>query len=160
MNKTNAMRILETAHIDFKFYEYNPGQAIDACSIAVFLKKESKEVFKTLVTFSNTHEHFVFVIPADRELDLKKAAKAAGVKNLEMIAQKTLLPTTGYIHGGCSPVGMKKQFKTFIDATALNLQTFCISGGKIGLTLELSPLVLSDFLKSPFAELTATFPNS
>ena len=155
MIKTNAMRILETAHILFKFYEYNPGTAVDAGSVAMFLKKDPEEVFKTLVTISHTHEHFVFVVPSNHELDLKKAARAAGVKNLEMIPLKTLLPTTGYIHGGCSPVGMKKKFKTFIDTHAQNLQTFCISGGKIGLTLELSPQELSNFLQAPFADLTA-----
>jgi Cys-tRNA(Pro)/Cys-tRNA(Cys) deacylase len=155
MNKTNAMRILETAHILFKCYEYNPGTSVDACSIAVFLKKAPEEVFKTLVTITPAHEHFVFVIPSNHELDLKKAARAAGVKSLEMIPLKALLPTTGYIHGGCSPVGMKKQFKTFIDSHAEQLQTFCISGGKIGLTLELSPQELSKFCQAPFADLTA-----
>lgn len=152
------MRILQAAAIPFKTYEYNPKEGIDAVSVAHHVGKPEEQVFKTLVTQAPTHthsfEHFVFVIPSCKELDLKKAAKAAQVKSLEMLPLKGLLPLTGYLHGGCSPIGMKKSFPTFIDETALLYETFCVSGGKIGVTLELSPEKLANFIQSPFCDLT------
>ena len=153
MIKTNAMRLLEGEKIPFICFEYRPQTGVDALSVAGYLKKDPKTIFKTLVVISPEHECFVCVVPATSELDLKKAAKAAGVKSLEMLPLKKLFPTTGYIHGGCSPVGMKKQFQTFIDVSACSLPTFCISGGKVGLTLEVSPKVLADFLKAKFVPL-------
>ncbi len=155
MNKTNVMRILQTAHIPFNAFEYDTAKGVDALSVAGYLNKDPHRIFKTLVAVAPTHEHFVFVVPATAELDLKKAARAAGVKNVEMIPLKKLLPTTGYIHGGCSPVGMKKNFATFIDKSAESLDMFCISGGKIGTTVELNAGELARFIKAGFADLVA-----
>ena len=156
--KTNVMRILESEKVSFKAYEYDPKQGIDAKSGASSVKKPQEQVFKTLVTQSPTQEHsfehFVFVIPAANELDLKKAALAAKVKNLEMLPMKNLLPLTGYIHGGCSPIGMKKPFQTFIDETAILFDTICVSGGKIGVTIEIGSNQLSEFVHAPFCDLT------
>ena len=158
MIKTNAMRILETAGVAFKTYEYDTKEGVDAISVANYLNKPSEQVFKTLVTQSPTaqhgFEHFVFVIPSAQELDVKKAARAAGVKNLEMLPLKKLTPLTGYIHGGCSPVGMKKQFPTFIDETAQLFDTICLSGGRVGLTLELNAETLAGAISAKFADLT------
>ena len=158
MIKTNAMRILETAHVPFKVYEYDPKEGVDAISVAKYVNKPAEQVFKTLVTEAPTgqhsFEHYVFVIPANTELDVKKAARAADVKSLEMVPLKKLLPLTGYVHGGCSPVGMKKNFPVFIDETATLFETFCMSGGKIGLTLELNAEQLAQAIKAQFADLT------
>ena len=158
MQKTNAIRILETVKIPFKIYEYDPKEGVDALTVAHYVNRPEEQVFKTLVTESptdqHTFQHFVFVIPANTELDVKKAAKAAGVKNLEMMPLKKLTPLTGYIHGGCSPVGMKKVFPTFIDETAVLFETFCVSGGKIGLTLELNAEQLAAAIHAKFADLT------
>lgn len=153
MIKTNAMRFLESAKIPFKVYEYDPKIGVDALSVAKYLNKTPEMIFKTLVVVSSQHEHFVFVVPATNALDLKKAAKVAGVKSVEMLPLKKLLPITGYVHGGCSPVGMKKQFPTFIDETATLLDTFCMSGGKVGLTLELSAQDLAELISAKFADL-------
>ena len=158
--KTNVMRILETAKIKFVAYEYDPTKGIDAKSVATSVGKPQEQVFKTLVTQSATLQHsfdyFVFVIPSNTELDLKKAAIAANVKNLEMLPLKKLQPLTGYVHGGCSPVGMKKNFPTFIDKTALLFDSFCVSGGKIGLSLEINPKDLSCLIKAKFFDLTTS----
>lgn len=158
MLKTNAMRILETASVKYKAYEYEVTGGLDAVSVAGYLQKPLEQVFKTLVTEAPTSQHgfeyFVFVIPSDQELSVKKAAQAAGVKSVEMLPLKKLLPLTGYVHGGCSPLGMKKSFRTFIDETALLFDTFCISGGKIGLTLELNAEDLASAIKAIFADLT------
>jgi len=158
MIKTNAMRILETAKVPFKVYEYNPKEGVDAVSVAKYLNKPVEQVFKTLVTEAptdqHTFNHYVFVIPADKELNVKKAAQAAGVKALEMMPLKKLTPLTGYVHGGCSPVGMKKTFPTYIDETAFLYDTFCVSGGKIGLTLELNAEQFAQAINAKFADLT------
>lgn len=158
MIKTNAMRILDTSKVPYKAYEYNPHDKIDAVSIAGYIGKPTEQTFKTLVTQSPTAQHgfnyFVFVIPADSELNVKKAAQAAQVKNIEMMPLKKLLPLTGYIHGGCSPLGMKKDFPTFIDETAILFDTICLSGGKIGLTLELNAEQLATTIGAKFADLT------
>lgn len=158
MIKTNAMRIVETAKIPYQVYEYNPTGGVDAKSVAQYLQKPEEQVFKTLVTQAPTNQHgfnyFVFVIPAATELSVKKAAHAAGVKDLEMLPLKKLLPLTGYVHGGCSPIGMKKQFPVFIDETALLFDTFCLSGGKIGVTLELNAEILAEAIGAKFADLT------
>ena len=156
--KTNVMRILQAAKIDFTTYEYDPAKGIDAKSVASSVGKPEEQVFKTLVTQSPTQqhsfEHFVFVIPSNQELDLKKAALAAKVKSLEMLPLKKLQPLTGYVHGGCSPVGMKKAFPTFIDETALLFDSFCVSGGKIGLTLQMNAQQLALLINATFADLT------
>lgn len=158
MLKTNAMRILETAKVVYKAYEYNPTDGIDAVSIAKYIGKPQEQTFKTLVTQAPNSQHgfeyFVFVIPANGELSVKKAAQAAGVKNIEMLPLKKLLPLTGYVHGGCSPLGMKKDFPTFIDETAVLFDTICLSGGKIGLTLELNAEQLATAIGAKFADLT------
>lgn len=154
MQKTNAMRLLEEANISFIPYEYDVVQGVDAMSVAKYLNKPTEQIFKTLVTEGNPREHFVFVIPAGCELDLKKAARVVGQKGLTMLPQKRLLSTTGYIHGGCSPIGMKKMFPTFIDEAAELFDTICISGGKVGLTLELNPKELAAFIRAFFVDLT------
>ncbi|MBR1756444.1 MAG: aminoacyl-tRNA deacylase [Alphaproteobacteria bacterium] len=158
MIKTNVMRIVETAKIPYKAYEWNPTNGLDAETVAGYLQKPAEQTFKTLVTQSptDTHgfNHFVFVIPANKELSVKKAASAAGVKNIEMLPLKKLLPLTGYVHGGCSPVGMKKNFPVFIDETAVLFDTFFVSGGKIGLTLELNAETLAAAIGAAFADLT------
>ena len=153
--KTNALRLLSAAEIEFSVYTYEveDGQ-IDARSMARKIGRSQDEVFKTLVAESPLHEHFVFVIPAAGELDLKKAARISGQKSIELIPQKQLFPLTGYIHGGCSPVGMKKLFPTFFDETALIFDTICVSGGRIGLTLCLNPETLCGFVQGSFADLT------
>lgn len=158
MIKTNAMRILETAKVGYRAYEYNPNGGVDAVSVAGYIDKPVEQTFKTLVTQAPTEQHgfdyFVFVIPANSELSVKKAAQAAGVKNVEMLPLKKLLPLTGYVHGGCSPLGMKKEFPTFIDETAILFDTICLSGGKIGLTLELNAEDLARAIDAKFADLT------
>ena len=121
--KTNVMRTLEQAGIAYTPHWYDPEET-KGTDIAVTLGESVECVFKTLVTEGPGREHFVFVIPVEETLDLKKAARAVGVKNIAMIPQKELLPLTGYVHGGCSPVGMKKPFPTFIDETALLCERF------------------------------------
>ena len=153
--RTNAVRLLESAGILFSAHEYPVEDGrIDARSIAEKLGRSEDEVFKTLVTESPAHEYFVFVIPAAGELDLKKAALAAGRKSIDMIPLKQLFPLTGYVHGGCSPVGMKKQFPTFIDETAQLFDVIFVSGGKVGLNLEIAPDRLCGFVSAQYADLT------
>ena len=155
MIKTNVMRLLDAGKIPFEAFEYDVSDGrIDALSIAEKIGKDPDQVFKTLVTQAPGKEYFVFVIPAPAPLDLKKAAKAAGVKSIEMIPQKMLCPLTGYIHGGCSPVGMKKFFPTFIDETAILYDFICVSGGKVGLNLAVNPEELASFLPGNFTDLT------
>ena len=152
--KTNAIRLLETTSIAFTAHEYDISDGeIDAQSIARKLNVEGDRVFKTLVAENPDKEHFVFVVPAVGSLNLKKAAKAAKVKSIAMIKQKELLPLTGYIHGGCSPIGMKKLFPTFIDETAILFEKIFVSGGKVGLNLEISPEDLAGFVNADFADL-------
>ncbi len=129
--KTNVMRVLEQKRTDYESFTYDPS-VTNASDVAKALGQDPAAVFKTLVTVGKSKEHYVFMIPAQAELDLKKAAAAAAEKSVEMIPQKELLPLTGYIHGGCSPIGMKKQFDTFIDETAVLFDRICFSGGKVG----------------------------
>lgn len=137
-NKTNVMRILEQKRIKYKGYTYECTEALSGTEVASALNENPDHVFKTLVTVGKSKEHYVFMIPVAKELNLKKAAAAAGEKNIEMIKSKDLLPLTGYVHGGCSPIGMKKQFRTVIDESADNFETIIFSGGKIGYQVELS----------------------
>lgn len=137
-NKTNVMRILEQKRIKYKGYTYECTEALSGTEVAKALNENPDHVFKTLVTVGKSNVHYVFMIPVAKELNLKKAAAAAGEKNIEMIKSKDLLPLTGYVHGGCSPIGMKKQFKTVIDESAENFETIIFSGGKIGYQVELS----------------------
>lgn len=152
--KTNVMRLLDAANIEYISHSYDPEKAVSATEVASILNQDVESVFKTLVTVSKSREHYVFVIPGNAELDLKKAAKAAGEKNIEMLPSKELLPLTGYIHGGCSPIGMKKQFRTFIDETAMLFDTICVSGGKRGEQIQLDPNQLKDYVGAEFVPLT------
>ena len=142
--KTNVMRVLESKKISYTAHEYEPDATLTGVQIAAILGEDTSNVFKTLVTQGKSGQHYVFVIPVHAELDLKKAAKASGEKSIEMIKQKELLPLTGYVHGGCSPVGMKKQFPTFIHETAGSYEIMFVSAGKVGAQIELSP---EDLLK-------------
>ncbi len=153
IKKTNALRLLTQAQIDHTAYEYSVSDGkTDAVSVANKLGVSPDIVYKTLVTVADTHEHFVFVIPAASTLDLKAAARTAGVKWVEMIPQAKLLPLTGYVHGGCSPVGMKKLFPTFIDASAESLPLFFVSAGKVGMNLSVSPTALAGLIGASFAD--------
>ncbi|MBQ7105804.1 MAG: Cys-tRNA(Pro) deacylase [Bacilli bacterium] len=138
IEKTNAMRILDQKNILYKFHSYVDTDAVSGIEVATVLKQNPEQVFKTLVTIGASKNYYVFLVPVCNELNLKKAAKAVGEKNLEMIKAKELLPLTGYIHGGCSPIGMKKFFKTTIDESAILFDTIIFSGGKIGYQVELS----------------------
>lgn len=136
--KTNVMRILDQKKINYNSYDYTETNAVSGMEVATSLNEDPNKVFKTLVTVAKSKINYVFVVPVNKELDLKKAAKAVGEKSIEMIKSKELLPLTGYIHGGCSPIGMKKQFKTVIDKSASNFETFIFSGGKIGYQVEVT----------------------
>lgn len=151
--KTNAMRILDSKKIAYKHYQYDPGET-EGVKVAALMRQDEKQVFKTLVTVSAKKQNYVFVIPVAETLDLKAAAKAVGEKSVAMIKQKELLPLTGYIHGGCSPVGMKKQFRTLIDITAQQYDTIFVSAGQVGNQLEVSPKKLADLVRAEFADLT------
>lgn len=152
-NKTNVMRILDQNKIPYEDFEYSPTLT-EGILIADALGQEKSKVYKTLVTESDKGEHFVFVIPVAESLDLKAAARAVGVKAVSMLKQKNLLPLTGYIHGGCSPIGMKKPFKTVIDSSVEKLELFYVSGGKVGRQIKISPIELSRFIDADFAEIT------
>lgn len=154
MEKTLVMKILDSKEIKYFEHTYNKDDGIDAISVAKSLNEDVNCVFKTLVTVGKSKKHYVFVIPASGELDLKKAALAAKEKNIEMIHQKELLPLTGYVHGGCSPIGMKKLFQTFIDSSAKELNTIIISGGKIGYQVELNPNDLINLINGTYFDLT------
>ena len=151
--KTNVMRILDAGKIPYKHYEYD-ASTTDGVLVAESVNKPCEMVFKTLVTEGATREHYVFVIPVGESLDLKLAAKAVGEKSVSMIKQKELLPLTGYIHGGCSPIGMKKKFRTVIHSTAEHLETICVSAGKVGNQIELCPRALASLVSAVFGDLT------
>ena len=134
--KTNVMRILDQKKVKYNSYNYLKTGAISGMEVAKALDENPNLTFKTLVTVSKTSNHYVFLVPVNKELDLKKAAKAVNEKNIEMVKSKELLALTGYIHGGCSPVGMKKSFKTVIDSSAKDYDKLIFSGGKIGYQVE------------------------
>ena len=136
-DKTNAMRILDSKKIEYKFYSYEADATLTGIDVAHKLNKDENTVFKTLVTVGKSKEHYVFVIPVNKELDLKKASKSVSEKNISMVKSKDLLTLTGYIHGGCSPIGMKKPFKTVFHDTVNELDTITFSAGKIGCQVEL-----------------------
>ena len=152
--KTNAMRILEREGVPHTVHIYDPDLGIDGVSVARQLGQDPQAVFKTLVTQGKSRAFYVFVIPGPQTLDLRRAAAACGEKSVEMLPQKLLLPTTGYIHGGCSPLGMKKAFPTFIDETAQLFDTICVSAGKIGAQVELAPDDLLRLSCAQYARLT------
>ena len=137
--KTNVMRVLDAKKISYESHGYEPDATKSGEEIAGILGEDPGKVFKTLVTQGKSGAYYVFVVPVRAELDLKKAAKAAGEKAISMIKQKELLPLTGYVHGGCSPIGMKKHFPTFIHETAEAYDHVFVSGGKVGFQIELSP---------------------
>ncbi len=137
-DKTNVMRILDQNKIEYKSHYYYDTDAVSGMEVAEVLGENPNQVFKTLVTISASKKYYVFIIPVNKELDLKKGAKAVNEKNVEMIKSKDLLSITGYIHGGCSPIGMKKEFKTVIDSTASNYETIIFSAGKIGYQVEMT----------------------
>ena len=136
--KTNAMRILDKHKIAYKTYCYANTNAISGVDVASTLNQNPAQVFKTLVTTAKSGNHYVFMLPVAEELELKKAALAVNEKSVEMLKQKDLQPLTGYVHGGCSPIGMKKQFKTIIHHTAQNFPTIIFSAGHIGYQIELA----------------------
>ncbi len=137
--KTNVMRVLDGKKISYKSHSYEPDATMSGAEIAGILGEDPAKVFKTLVTQGKSGAYYVFVVPVEEELDLKKAAKACGEKAVSMIRQKELLPLTGYVHGGCSPIGMKKQFPTFIHETAAGSDRIFVSAGKVGFQIELAP---------------------
>lgn len=143
-DKTNVMRVLDQKKIAYNEYTYDCEEAISGLEVATTLNQDPNQVFKTLVTVGASKSNYVFVVPVNKELNLKKAAKAVGEKNIEMIKSKELLPLTGYIHGGCSPIGMKKQFVTTIHESAKEFDTIIFSGGKIGYQVQVG---VSDLLK-------------
>ena len=151
MTKTNSMRILEKEGVEYRVYTYDGG-ALSGVEVAAALGEDVDRVYKTLVTTAGPGKFYVYVIPVAAELDLKKAAKAAGEKAVEMLPQKQLLPTTGYIHGGCSPVGMKKLFPTFFDSSAEGKMIF-VSGGKVGMQVELESARLIGLTGGKFVDL-------
>jgi len=151
--KTNAMRMLDKSKTPYHIFAYDAedGQ-IHGTAVAEKIGKPVEQVYKTLVAHQGS-SLFVFIIPVAEELDLKKAAKAAGVKKIEMLPLKDLQQYTGYVRGGCSPIGMKKLFPTYIDRTAEQLETFLVSAGRVGLQMELSPHLLAEQVKGKFATL-------
>lgn len=136
--KTNVMRILERQKIAYNHYCYEGTGAVSGIEVAAALGEDADRVFKTLVTVSRSRRYYVFMIPVAAELNLKKAAAAVGEKDVEMLKQKDLLPLTGYVHGGCSPIGMKKQFPTVVHNSAENYATIIYSAGKVGYQVETS----------------------
>ena len=153
--KTNVMRILDQKKIDYVSHSYDGTGAVSGVEVAEVLGQNPDVVFKTLVTEGKSREHYVFVIPVSAELDLKKAAHAVGEKSIAMIKSKELLPLTGYVHGGCSPIGMKKPFKTFIDKSAAEREVIIFSAGKIGYQVELTLPELAKVINYSLEDLSA-----
>ena len=152
--KTNAMRILDRMKIPYTLNQYNCEEFIDGVHIADMLGQSYEESFKTIVTVGKSQGYYVFALPIDKEIDLKKAAKVVGEKNLELLPVKDINKVTGYIRGGCSPVGMKKQFVTVYDESCLNQQTILVSGGRIGTQIECAPADLIKVTRGKTAAIT------
>ena len=150
--KTNVMRILDGKKISYVSHAYEPDASMSGEQIAGILGEDPQKVFKTLVTEGKSGAYYVFVVPVKEELDLKKAARVSGEKSIRMIKQKELLPLTGYVHGGCSPIGMKKQYPTFIHETAAGFDRMFVSAGKVGFQIELSPADLAGIIRCVFAD--------
>ncbi len=150
--KTNVMRILDQKKVPYTphAYPHAPGEAVDGATVAALTGQDPARVFKTLVTRGASKANYVFVLPVLAELDLKKAAKAVGEKSIEMIHVKELTPLTGYVRGGCSPVGMKKRLRTVLDAAACGQETILVSAGRIGTQVELAPDALAALLGAEF----------
>ena len=152
--KTNVMRMLDKHKINYKHYSYADTDAISGAEVAEVLNQNPAQVFKTLVTTSKSGKHYVFMLPVEKELNLKKAALAVNEKSVEMLKSKELLPLTGYIHGGCSPIGMKKFFTTTIDESAQNFDTIIFSAGKIGYQVEVTLEDLSKMIQFSLCNIT------
>lgn len=150
--KTNVMRILEQKKLPYQSHTYVGTGAVSGVEVAKELGISPEKMFKTLVTVGRSGGHYVFVIPVAEELDLKKAAKCVGEKSIEMLKSKELLPLTGYVHGGCSPIGMKKTFPTVVHQTAEQLERFCFSAGKIGYQVEMKPEDLKKVVRFIYAD--------
>lgn len=154
--KTNVMRLLEQKKIKFQSHHLDITEAVSGVEMAAMLGQDPSHVFKTLVTAGKTKTNYVFVIPVAEELDLKKAAKCVGEKSIEMIKSKELLPLTGYVHGGCSPIGMKKAFKTTIHQTAKDFDTIVFSAGKIGYQVEMNTHDLEKVIRLNYADVVVS----
>ena len=153
--KTNVMRILEKEKVLYEAHYYPHGkEAVDGVTVAELTGQNPDYVFKTLVTVSNKKEYFVFVLPVAKELDLKKAAKAVGAKSIEMLHVKDITAVTGYVRGGCTAIGMKKQFPTVIDSSAQHQEYIYVSGGKIGMQIKLKPDDLKKAARAEYGEIT------
>lgn len=150
--KTNVMRVLDAAKISYNEHQYD-NTCVTGTEVARLLGQPHERVFKTLVTVSKSGKNYVFMIPVAEELDLKKAAKAVGEKAVAMLKARDLLPLTGYIHGGCSPIGMKKQFETVVHETAQDFETIFFSGGKVGYQVEMSPADLFSLIPVHYADI-------
>lgn len=153
--KTNVMRVLDGKKIPYESHTYEQDPRLTGEEIAGILGEDVNKVFKTLVTQGKSGAYYVFVVPVKEELDLKKAAKAAGEKAVSMIKQKELLPLTGYVHGGCSPIGMKKQFPTFIHESAQGYERIFVSGGKVGYQIEVAPADIASLVRASFADIVS-----
>lgn len=153
--KTNVMRILDAAHISYRHYSYADTPALSGVDVAAVLQQNPHQVFKTLVTVARSNKYYVFMLPVCGALDLKKAAAAVGEKSLSMLPQRELLGLTGYVHGGCSPIGMKKQFQTVIDTSAQTFPTIIFSAGKIGYQVDVAPSDIAQIIPLCFADICA-----
>ena len=153
-DKTNVMRLLEQNHAEYKSHFYADTDAVSGADVASVLGENPDQAFKTLVTVGKSGGYYVFVVPVSKELHLKKAAKAVKEKSIEMIKARELLPLTGYVHGGCSPIGMKKQFPTVIDASSEKFETIFVSGGKIGYQIEVSLQELQEVILFGLADIS------
>ena len=155
MIKTNAMRLLDQKKIEYEVKEIEDAEGLSGSQMALKAGENPEEVYKTLVTVGAKGAHYVFVVPVEKELDLKKAAKTVGEKSISMIHQKELLPLTGYIHGGCSPVGMKKFFRTVFDKSALSHERIYFSGGKVGVQVRIRTVDISKAIKCEFEDIVS-----
>ena len=153
MEKTNVMRILDQKKINYNSYYYGNTDAVSGIEVAKILKQDDNQVFKTLVTVSVSKKYYVFMVPVACELNLKKAAKSVGEKSISMIPLKDLLPLTGYVHGGCSPIGMKKKFPVIIHQSAKNFSSIIFSAGKIGYQVDVSVSDLASLLSCQFSDI-------
>jgi len=153
MEKTNVMRILDQKKINYNSYYYGNTDAVSGIEVAKILKQDDNQVFKTLVTVSVSKKYYVFMVPVACELNLKKAAKSVGEKSISMIPLKDLLPLTGYVHGGCSPIGMKKNFPVIIHQSAKNFSSIIFSAGKIGYQVDVSVSDLASLLSCQFSDI-------
>lgn len=156
LEKTNVMRVLDQHKVDYNSYTYPTDSSTNGVDVANSIGQDPNQVFKTLVTVGASKKNYVFVIPVNEELDLKKASKVVEEKSVQMVKSKELLPLTGYIHGGCSPIGMKKFFQTTIHSTAKNFETIIFSGGKIGFQVEVSLENLAKVISFNVEDITKT----